>query len=94
MGEAIEYIFGNLRACENDIKTINKTLKHQKRVNAKVTILALGCALYIAWLENQRKEEKAHMEVLNEELDSIRKRMTVHDLKFKEVDTQKGEAIM
>lgn len=95
MGETIEYIFGNLRVCEDNVKAMYKAMKHQKRVNARVAIFVLGCSCYIALLEKQRKDEKAHMKMLSEELEIVKDKLNVYNnLKFKELDTQKGEAKM
>ena len=94
MSETIEYIFGSLHICEESVKSINKALKRQRKINAKNAILIVAFALYIARLEKQRQAEKERIELLDHELDMIKKKVIIYDLKLKEVNAQKGEAKM
>ena len=94
MEEMIGYVFGGLQRVEDELKNVGKALKRQKRTNSNLIILALGCAIYISALENQRKEEKAKSKELLKEVNMMREKLTMHDLRLKELETLKGEAKM
>lgn len=68
MNEMLNYIFGSMRASEKTIKTINKTLKHQRRFNSGMIFAVAGTAACISAV-------KSRVEKLNDKIKKLEKRI-------------------
>lgn len=91
MDEMIKYIFSTTQRNEDGINSINKVLQRQKKLNKKLTVLSLGLITYAFVTMRQREDDKQTLKQQQLEIDDLKRKMLMTDLRFKKFDSLKGE---